>query len=164
MRAAAALTGVALALAGCGVLGPFETQEPAPWVQAERPQPATNTESLLLYFQHIKRMPTAELGREHDAARRAYTRGRSDFNRVRLAMVLSVPNTAVNDDTQALELLEPLMKNSRAALHSLALLMGTYLQEQRRLDGSVQGLQRKLDELKSLERSLIERERGGAAR
>jgi len=164
MRATAALTGVALALGGCGVLQPVETQEPAPRIQAESPQPATDTESLLLYFRHIRKMPAAELGREHDAVRRAYDQARSDFNRVRLAMVLSVPNTAVSADSRALELLEPLMKDSRAALHSLALLMGTYLQERRRLDGSAQGLQRKLDQLKSLERSLIERERGGAAR
>ena len=200
MRAVLALPLVALALAGCVALQAFEAQEPAPSVQADGPQSASSMESVLLYFQHIKQIPAADLGREHDAARRAYAQERSDINRVRLAMVLSLPNTAVRDRNQALELLEPPMKDPRAPLHGIATLIGTYLQEQRRLDGSMQDLQRKLDQLtsvyaqeqrrhegnmqelqrrhesnvqemqkkldqlKSLERSLIEREREGAPR
>lgn len=163
MKAALASMGLALVLAGCGLLSPFESDEPAPWVQAG-PQPVTGTESLLQYFQKIGKLPAGELGREHDAVRRAYARARSDFNRVRLAMVLSLPDTAVSDEARAIELLEPVMRNSKSTLNGLAVLMGTYLQEQRRLGSSVQSMQQKLEDLKSLERSLIERERGGAAR
>ena len=70
----------------------------------------------------------------------------------------------MSDDARALEVLEPVMRNSKSNFHGLAILMGTYLQEHRKLGSSVQGMQQKLEDLKSLERSLIERERGGAAR
>lgn len=148
-----------VALAGCGVLRGFEVQEPAPWVQAGAPQPASDTESLLLYFQHLRKLPGAELGREHETARQAYTRARTDFNRVRLAMVLSLPNSAFTDDGRALELLEPVAKNPGTRLQGLAQVLSSNLQEQKKLNASVQGLQQKLDALKSLERSMIERNR-----
>jgi len=49
-------------------------------------------------------------------------------------------------------------KNQRAPLHGLAFLLAAQIQEQKRLDGNVQDLQHKLDALKSLERSLSERD------
>lgn len=165
----AALAGLVAALAGCGVLRDREIAGTEPWVKADAPRPVSDLDSLLLYFQHIKKLSGAELGREHDNARQAYTRTRSELNRVRLAMVLSLPNTPFNDEPLALELLEPVVKNPQASLHGLGFLLAAYIQEQKRLDGNVQnlqqnlhGLQQKLDALKSLERSLTEREQGGA--
>jgi hypothetical protein len=141
-------------LAGCGSLRTFESVEPAPWVQAGVPQPASDIESLLMYFSHLRKLPGAELGREHESARQAYNRARSDFNRVRFAMVLSLPHTAFIDEGRALELLDPVAKNQSAQLRGLAQLLSSHLYEQKRLSANVQGLQQKLDALKSLERSL----------
>ncbi len=151
--------GCAAVLAGCGVVRLAEPLEPAPWVQAGTPQPASDAESLLLYFQHIRKLSGADLGREHDAARQAYARARTDFNRVRLAIVLSLPGTAFYDDARSLELYDTVAKHEGGRLQGLALLLGSHLQEQRRLTASAQGLQQKLDALKSLERSMIERSR-----
>jgi hypothetical protein len=151
--------GCAAMVAGCGVLRIAEPLEPAPWVQAGMPQPASDAESLLLYFQHIRKLSGADLSREHDAARQAYARARTDFNRVRLAMVLSLPGTAFNDDARALDLCDTVAKHEGGRLQGLALLLGSHLQEQMRLTASAQGLQQKLDALKSLERSMIERNR-----
>jgi len=151
--------GCAAVLAGCGVVRLAEPLEPAPWVQAGTPQPASDAESLLLYFQHIRKLSGADLSREHEAARQAYARARTDFNRVRLAMVLSLPGTAFNDDTRALDLCDTVAKHEGGRLQGLALLFGSHLQEQKRLTASAQGLQQKLDALKSLERSMIERSR-----
>jgi len=151
--------GCAAVLAGCGVVRLAEPLEPAPWVQAGTPQPASDAESLLLYFQHIRKLSGADLGREHDAARQAYARARTDFNRVRLAMVLSLPGTAFYDDARALELCDTVAKHEGGRLQGLAALLGAHLQEQKRLTASAQGLQQKLDALKSLERSMIERSR-----
>lgn len=158
MRLAALLAFCAL-LAACGLLRGLESREPAPWVQAGSPRPASDVESLLLYFQYIKKLTPTDLGREHDTARQAYSRTRSDFNRVRLALLLVLPNAAFNDDTRALELLEPVAKNQSGQFSGLATLLASHLQERRRLDASAQGLQQKLDALKSLERSMIERQR-----
>ena len=146
-------------LTGCGALRGLESQEPAPWVQAGSPQPATDAESLLLYYQHVRKLSGAELGREHDTARQAYSRSRSDFNRIRFAMMLSLSNTSFNDEARALELLEPVSKNPGGHLNGLAYLLTSQLQERKRLDANAQGLQQKLDALRSLERNLIERKR-----
>ena len=151
--------GCAVLATGCAILPGIDTREPAPWVQAGGPQPASDVESLVLYFQHIRKLPAADLGREYDTARQAYNRGRSDFNRVRFAMMLSLPNTAFNDDGRALDVLEPVARNANGRLQGLALMMSSHLQEHKRLSASVQGMQQKLDALKSLERSLIERSR-----
>lgn len=168
----AVLVVLAAVLAGCVAL-----QEPAPEVEAPAPVAApapdvadtpragvavgtvkSELEQLLEYFQRVKSLPGAELGREQESARLAFNRTRSDFDRVRLAMVLALPQAPANGDMRALDLLDPLVKNRSAPLHSLALLMGAFLQEQRRLEAGAQGLQQKLDALKSMERSLLERE------
>ena len=67
-------------LAGCGALRGLDGQEPVPWVQAGSPQPATDAESLLLYYQYVRKLSSAELGREHDAARQALSRSRSEWS------------------------------------------------------------------------------------
>ena len=157
-----ALAGLVAALAGCGALRSIETADTEPRVKVDAPRPASDLDSLLLYFQHIKKLSGAELGREHDNARQGYARTHSEINRVRLAMVISQPNTPFNDGPRALELLEPSVKNQRAPLHGLAFLLSAYILEQKRLDGNVQDLQNKLDALKSLERSLSERDQGSA--
>ncbi len=151
--------GCAAVVAGCGVLRIAQPLEPAPWVQAGTPQPASDAESLLLYFQHIRKLSGPDVSREHESAREAYARARTDFNRVRLAMVLSLPGTAFNDDARALDLCDMVAKHEGGRLQGLALLLGSHLLEQKRLTASAQGLQQKLDALKSLERSMIERNR-----
>ncbi|HET9403893.1 MAG TPA: hypothetical protein VFO57_04885, partial [Burkholderiales bacterium] len=59
----------------------------------------------------------------------------------------------------ALELLDPVSKNPNGHLGGLAYLLISHLQERKRLDANAQGLQQKLDALRSLERSLIERKK-----
>ena len=160
MRRLALLLALATMLAaGCGVLRVLETGS-EPWVRADGRRPASDSESLLMYFEYARKLPTAELAKEHDAVRHLYANSRSDFNRVRYAMLLSISGAAFNDDARALEALEPLLRNPDAALHNLAFMMSAQIQEQRR----GQGLQHKLDALKSLEKSLIERGPGGAVR
>jgi hypothetical protein len=147
--------------AGCTLLPETETREPtepAPWVQPGGP-PATDVENLVEYFGYIRKLSAADLTREYDTARQAYNRGRSDYSRVRFAMLLSLPNTTFSDDGRALDVLDPVLRKGNGRLHPLAQMLGSQIQEQRRLNASVQGLQQKLDALKSLERSIIERSR-----
>lgn len=164
MRRELAIAVACSLLAGCELL---PVEEPAPVleepvaveepIRTPRPRAQSESENLLAYYQHIRKLPATELGREHDLARQAYTLARSDYNRVRLAMVLSLPGTAVLDEPRALDLLDPVAKNPAGGLHGLALLLATNLQERKRLDAGAQGLQQKLDALRSLERSMIER-------
>jgi hypothetical protein len=161
MRLQIAICAGWLALAaGCGIFPELEREstEPAPWVQPGSPA-VTDVENLVLYFGYIRKLPAADLNREYDTARQAYNRGRLDYNRVRFAMLLSLPNTPFNDDGRALDVLEPVVRKGNGRLYPLAQMLGSHIQEQKRLNASVQGLQQKLDALKSLERSIIERSR-----
>jgi hypothetical protein len=123
-------------------------------------------------------VPPAEIAREQEAARQSFNQNRNDAARMRLAMALAVPGVP-GSEAAALEVLEPLVKNPTLSLHGLAFLLAAYIQEQRRLTSQLQGLQQnvqglqqnvhalqqKLDALRTLERSLTEREPpAGAAR
>jgi hypothetical protein len=161
MRRLAALAVAFVVLGGCTGLKPFEAEEPAPLKQAESAEPVANAESLLVYYQQIQKMPGPDLVKEHQIAQRAFDRTRSDAARMRLAMVLALPGTPVNDDARALELIAPVAKNRKSRLQGLAVLMETNLRELRRVEAGAQDMQQKLEQLKSLERTLIEREQGG---
>lgn len=160
MRAMRAMGALALvtcgALAGCSTLqGP--DADSAPGTQTARP--IDGADALLVYYQHLKKLSGGDLARELESARHAYVRTRTDYERVRFAMVLSLPGYSFSDEARALELLDPVSKNPNGQLQSLAYLLAAHLQERRRLDASTQGLQQKLDALRSLERSMIERQR-----
>lgn len=177
---------IMLAMAGCAVLkapepveppAPVEPAEPVPEVespptaaaprQAEPvrpPPPVAELERLLDYFRILRRLSAAELAREHENARAAFLRTRSDYDRVRLALLMSVPNTPFNDEARVLELLEPMMRSPGSMLQGLAVLVYVMVYEQRRLEHNIGKLQEKLDALKSLERKLLEREKPGQTR
>ena len=137
---------------------------------------ASEVDTLIADFERMRRMSQPELARENELARQAFNQSRSDAARVRLAMTLGTPGGPGSE--AALELLDPLVKNAAAPLHGLAFLLASYIQESRRLalqlqglqqnvqglQQNVQALQQKLDALRTLERSLTEREAGGARR
>jgi hypothetical protein len=163
MRRLALIACCLAALGGCAGTPPG-SGEPAPWAQAEPAEPAANVDGLLAYFQHVRKMSGGELAREQQAAQRAYDRNRSDYARMRLAIVLTLPGAAPNDQTRALELVAPVARNRQSRLQGMAFMMETYLRELRRIDAEAQGMQQKLEQLKSLERSLIERDEAGRRR
>jgi len=132
-------------------------------------RPLDDLDSLLRYFQQIKKLSSPDLVKAHEEARRSYTAKPSEYNRMRLAMLLSLPNTSFRNEAHALELLDPTIRNHTEGLYGLAFLLTSYIQERRKLDGNIQSLQQnvqdlqhKLDALKSLERSMSQREQGGA--
>jgi len=152
---------------------PAEAVEPAPPApDAIEPRPAPvlpvapapEIRRVLDYFRGLRKLSGAELAREYDNARSAFARTRSDYDRARLALLHALPDAAFNDESRALELLEPLVRSQNSMLNDLAFLMHSFVQQQRRLGHSLQGVQEKLDALKALEKSLIERQRGGEKR
>ncbi len=132
-------------------------------IRDARPRP-DEAERLLAYFERLKRLQGAELAREHESARQAYARTASEFNRIGYAMTLSLPAAPFNDDTRALELLQPVVRNNRNGLRALGVLLTTFIQERRRLGVNLAAAQQKLDALRSLERRLIERDQSNAPR
>ena len=145
---------------------PQQTQAPTP--PPQRP-PAivvrpSEVETLVSEFQRLRKLPPPELAREQDAARQALAQSRSDSARLRYAITLAMPGLPTGDDVRALEVLDPVVKNTGSSLNALAVLLAAYIQEHRRLGTQVQALQQKLDALRMLERSLSERGESGGAR
>jgi len=153
---------------------PLPVPAPAP-VVVPPPQPVVKpneTEMLVQEFARLKRLAPVELAREQEGARSAYNQTRSDPARVRYAMALSIPGASGSDDARALEVLDPIAKTPGATLYGLAMMIASYVQEQRRLatqlvglqqnvntlQQNVQALQQKLDALKTLEKSLTGRD------
>jgi hypothetical protein len=150
-------------LSACGVLRGNEAAEDPAAVADLRSDQRVDTGdpgAALTYYAKVRRLSGVELQREQEAARRALMRSRSDGNRMRYALALTVPGAPVADDIRALETLEPLTRNAASPLQGLALLMTGLLQEQRRLDSQAQTLQQKLDAMLELERSMTGRESG----
>ena len=153
---------LALLLAGCGAMQPADprssrvtpTEEIRGDVTDEIRTDVTEAAKALAYYVQVRQLTGADQAREHEAARRALTRTRSDANRVRYALLLTLPGASAGEEIRAQELLEPVTRNGDSALRGLAILMMAFLQEQRRLETSGQGLQQKLDALLTLERNM----------
>jgi hypothetical protein len=154
----------ALWLAGC---------TPAPKSQPAAEEPIFTTAesraviSLLDAFQQWQSMPEESLNRELAAANAAYVREASDVARVRLAMLLSMPGSNLHNDARALSLLAAVQSGALPPapghpLRELALLLQTQLVERMRTVSEAvkrgDELAQKLDALRKLEHSLIERE------
>ena len=158
---------ITLLSAGCGtpnVAPPPVSTEPPPEPVAVAPEPearppartvVSDSETLLSYVDHVRKLSAAEFSREVDTVRKLYARVRTDVVRMRYAILLTAPAAPPGEDVRAIELLDPLLKSADAGIRALATLLSTQLQEQRR----AQGLQQKLDALMSLDKTMIERGR-----
>jgi hypothetical protein len=133
--------------------------------------------SLLHYANYVRGLSQAERERETDRQRIAYARDKSDFRRLQYAFALTAGETSANERKLAQQALEPVMdgKHERGMTALAVLLNGhinalTQAQQQGVQQGIQQGVQqgqkrvdeleRKLDAVKDIERSLLRREKG----
>lgn len=124
-----------------------------------QPQPVktvpaiSETDLLLAYYDHVRKLPPAELARETELIRRVYAKTKTDPVRMRYVMLLAASPGTNADDARVTELIEPVLKSQDANLRALASIVHAHWLEQRR----AQNLQQKLDALMSLDKTLIER-------
>lgn len=129
--------------------------------------------ALLADLQRYAVDPGEDLKRELVAANAALVRTRSDANRIRVAMLLTLPLAGPPDDARALSLLEPVigksgnsspLKQIAAVLYAQIVERSRSVREEQRRTAAAQ---EKLDALRAVERSLLlERSRnagGGSA-
>jgi hypothetical protein len=119
-------------------------------------------ENALRYFHDLRRLSPAALRREQENARQAFAREPGELNRVRFAIAHSLPSASSKEERRALEVLEYFTKDGRPAntpLRSFAVILHTFVAEQTRSANHAQAYKEKLEALKSLERTLSERER-----
>ena len=178
MRRAVAL--VALALASCALVEPPSTT-PAPVVEATAPAPVVEPTApapkppaptppapvvepdesrqaadLLGYYHRVSGLGLEDQKRELATATQSFTRERSNGNRVRLALLYSIPGSAMQDDARAAQLLEPIASGGGAVRQLAGLVHGQVtdrLKTQKRADQ----LKDQVEQLRALEKDLIER-------
>jgi len=152
---------------------PTERRAPAPVIELPtppppppppvQPPPSAETEDmrqlteLLGYYQRVAQMGAEEQRRELNAAIQAFNRDRSSYNRLRLALLHLLPGTAFQDDTRAVQLLEPLVGSGNGTVPKLASLLYTQVGERMKTQRRADQMKEQLDALREIERSLIDR-------
>ncbi|HEY1181024.1 MAG TPA: hypothetical protein VN066_09225 [Rhodocyclaceae bacterium] len=129
--------------------------------------------SILHYANYVRGLTAAERDRETERQRVAYARDKSDFRRLQYAFALTTGEAGAGDRKLALQLIEPLQDGRHdSGLAALAALLSAQLnalvqaQQQGIQTGAQQGqkrideLEKKLDAVKDIERSLLRREKG----
>lgn len=116
---------------------------------------------LLAFAHRLATLSPDEQGREYDAARQDNARETTVYSRLRLALVLSTPGTAFQDDARAVSLLEPVAAQpARGPLRQLAVMVHGLVGERVRDQKRVAQLKEQIDGLRAIDRSLIDREPG----
>lgn len=138
------------------------TTRPYPRAEEKRPLPVpivvkSGAMRAIEYFAGTRQRSARELRTEYEAIRKSFASTRSDYDRVRLALLLSLPNAPFSDESQALQLLEPLSRDAGNEYNGLAQLVTTLLAEQRRRTHQATALQQKLDRIKALEQEMQQR-------
>ena len=158
---------IALLLAGCAAI---RSQILPDRVLEER-----QVIQLINYSQRVAAMTAEQQRREYSASDQAYAEDKDANNRMRLALLLATPGASVQDTARATSLLEPIAAPNGAAspLRSFARLLYAQLNERAneqryasQLRNQIQALteadrtmRKQLEELKELERSILQRER-----
>ena len=158
-RIAVAIAGI-LILAGCTNLpGVGPSPKSSPTTREERE--SRQVLDLIAYVQKVASLPNEEQQRELNASTQIFSKDRGAYGRVRLALLLSLPGTAFNDDARAIGLLEPVAATETAAsspMQQLAGLLYAQIAERLREQRRATQLKEQLDALKDVERKIMERE------
>jgi hypothetical protein len=165
---------IALVAAGCAQLEqppapvrgtPAQVPAPAPAPVAPAPAPippsaeaeeARQTAEILASAQRVATLGAEEQRKELGAATQAFNRDRSNYSRVKLGMLYALPGAAIQDDARALSLLEP-VAGGPGALKALAGVVHAQVVERGKAQKRADQLKEQLDQLRAVERSIIER-------
>jgi hypothetical protein len=167
------ILGVLVALAGCAIAGP--TGLGGADTRFNGFCRCADTADLLAYQQRVRGLSGDELAAEYASASQALARQKTDVNRLRLALLLSLPGAAFRDDGRAASLADEVASRkggNEGGLRSLAALVAASAAERRQQEERSQklaqklqeeekradALQQKLDGLKAIEKNLLNRE------
>ena len=128
--------------------------------------------AILQDYNTLRQLPAAQLSQEYQKTAQEFTQIGSDSNRIRLVILLTLPDTSFHDNTAALNLLTNWPKTQQAtdpALAGFAHILSALLQQQQRATSTISELtqklkeqqnhadqlQSKIDAIKSMEKNLI---------
>ena len=145
------LFAIALLLAGCAGWH-------VPDLSGSKPE-ARQVIDLIGYAQRIATMTAEQQRREYRLSNQAFAKDQGAMSRMRLALLLATPGASVQDAARAASLLQPLARSGDAAspLHALAGLIYGQLNERVSEQQRANLMQKQLEALKELERTMIER-------
>jgi hypothetical protein len=116
---------------------------------------------LLDYHEKLNAMAADEQRREYQAAQAAFERQSGDMQRLRLALLLTLPRVSWRDDARALQLLgglDAVPADRPSPKRDLALLIQKLVGERQRQlrdeQRKVEDLQQKLDALRAIDREI----------
>ena len=139
-------------------------QRVAPARVETRTNESEQVSNLISYVQTVTTQAAEEQRREAFALNQGLARDNGFVARLRLALLLSMPGTAVSDDARALGMLEPLAAGGplthAGALRRFATLVHAQVAERVRDQRRTTQLREQLDALKAMERTLLERGQG----
>ncbi|HEX7952161.1 MAG TPA: hypothetical protein VF523_03710 [Burkholderiales bacterium] len=175
MRCPGAWLVLAAAIAGCAPVNGNTTRPDEPWYRTVVEPMQSDPDRIAKFYDRLLTMKASELSVELETAREAFSKDRSDLNRLQLALLLSLPGTSFRDDNGALALLGTFAKDrnhGNSTLRPLAMWLYSGLLELRRSDEALQqqaaklkdeqrrseALQQKLDAILEMEMKMIERE------
>ncbi len=142
--------GALLGLAGCAQIATLTG-----------PDEAHQVGMLVAGAQAAARKPAEDQRRELAAATDSFNRERSPAARIRLALLLAQPGSAVNDDARALALLEPYAATTANAnggsLAQLGAMLHAQVADRVREQKRSQQLKEQIDALRAVDRNLMER-------
>lgn len=128
-------------------------------------------DDMMQYYDSLRKQSPPELAKVYDRVKQNFAQNKSDANRVRLVLLLILPNTSFRDIPSALHLLNEGPRDPKPAnnLQSFRNLLAVLLAEQQRLSNSLDEssqklkeeqkradtLQHQIDAIKSMEKNLI---------
>jgi hypothetical protein len=141
--------------------------EPLPPPPPPEPQSAELTR-LLVQVEAVRKMQAADAAKELEQARLAFSRSRTDYNRLQYAILSLLPNAGGPDEAKASAVLEPMLKDKSTpgnGLRAFAAFLYFQIAENRKMEDRMReeqkradSLQEKLDALKEVEKNLLDRE------
>lgn len=135
----------------------------------------TALDEVLRYYASLKRRPNADFKAELDNAKKEFASSGNEASRMKLALIYLYPNSPVRSDEKGLLLLEPYTKpevNVQSPYRGIANLIFNSMEELKKADATMQTqvaktkeeqkradeLQRKLDALMDVERTMIQKD------
>lgn len=137
------------------------------WLKSSSSVILTTTDSLIAYHAYVRSLSSAEWNRESEQVREAVQKDGSEFQRLRLTIVMAAPITGPREHVRAMQQFEQLERETQkqnSSLHGLIVVLKAELAERRRLEDAlreesrkVEDMEQKIDALKAIERNLLER-------
>jgi hypothetical protein len=128
-------------------------------------------DDMMQYYDSLRKQSPPELVKVYDRVKQNFGQNKSDANRIRLVLLLALPNTSFRDVPSALHLLNDWPRDSKHVnnLQSFRNLLAALLAEQQRLSNQLEEtsqklkeeqkradtLQHQIDAIKNMEKNLI---------